>query len=291
MTVWLWLTEDTNRSLGLESGIAIFNPIPVQHSIPQKEMEIVIEEAIRECNNQGIIGKDITPFLLQRVVEVTKGRSLTANIGLIGDNARVGAEIAVALASLDNISSFQPPIIKPSSPTKSPTNSPTDIMVIGSMAVDLTCTLPTVSSEGMQLHTSHPAKMHTSAGGVAHNVALATSYASSNSVRLITALGSDPEGSWLRDYSQNVGLDVGFISADAETARYVALHDKTGELIAAAADMRIIEGLKEDHIRKEIRRGKPKFLAFDGNISSTSVKAILEECRSDIKGIPEKNTC
>ena len=110
-------------------------------------MEIVIEEAVRECNNQGIIGKDITPFLLQRVVDATKGRSLTANIGLIEDNARVGAEIAVALASLDNTSSFQPPIVKFSTPTKSPTDSPTDVMVIGSMAVDLTCTLPTVSSQ------------------------------------------------------------------------------------------------------------------------------------------------
>ena len=137
----------------------------------------------------------------------------------------------------------------------------------------------------MQLHTSHPAKMHTSAGGVAHNVALATSYASSNPVRLITALGSDPEGSWLREYSQNVGLDVGFISGDGETARYVALHDKSGELITAAADMRIIENLKEGDIRREIRRGRPKFLAFDGNISSKSVKTILEECGSDIKGI------
>jgi pseudouridylate synthase / pseudouridine kinase len=271
--------------LGLDSGIAIFNPIPVQYSIPQKDMETVIEEALRECNNQGIIGKDITPFLLQRVVDETKGRSLTANVGLIQDNARVGAEIAVALASLDNISSFQPPIVKYSNPSHLPTDSPTDVMVIGGMAVDLTCTLPTVSSQSMQLQTSHPATMHTSAGGVAHNVALATSYASSSSVRLITALGSDPEGAWLREYSQKVGLDVEFISGDIETARYVALHDKSGELITAAADMRIIENLKEGDIRREVQRGRPKFLAFDGNISSNSVKTILEECGSDIRGI------
>lgn len=278
--------KDANRSLGLDSGIAIFNPIPVEYAIPQKDLESVIEDAIHECNNLGIVGKDVTPFLLQRFVDLTKGRSLTANIALIEDNARVGAEIAVTLASLENTSSFQPSIIDSSKILESTVDSPTDIMVIGSMAADVTCTLPNVLSRAMQLHTSHPARTHTSPGGVAHNVALAASYASSNSVRLITALGLDPGGAWLRGYAQNIGLDVGYVSGESETARYVAIHDKDGELITAAADMRIIEDFKQEEIQREIRRGKPKFLAFDGNISPTTVKTILEECGSETKGIP-----
>jgi pseudouridylate synthase / pseudouridine kinase len=280
------LTADVNQSLGLNSGIAIFNPIPVKHAIPLKEMEVVIEEAVRECNNLGITGKDVTPFLLRRVVDVTKGRSLAANIGLIENNARVGAEIAVALSSFDKISLSQPPILESRYPPDTSEDSPTDVMIIGSMAVDLTCTLPFVSSQTMQLHTSHLAKMHTSAGGVAHNVALATCYASSKSVRLITALGSDPEGVWLREYVEHAGLDVRLISGEDETPRYVAIHDKSGELVIAAADMGTIERLKEQDIQREIRRGKPKFLAFDGNITPTSVKAILEECGRETKGIP-----
>ena len=287
------LISDANRSLGLESGIAIFNPIPVEHAIPQIEMVLVIEAAIEDCKRQGITGKDITPFLLQRVMEATKGRSLSSNIALIKNNARVGAEIAVSLASLENPSHFQPqniesldgtPLRGNTAPSDTPTEPHADILVIGSMAVDLTCTLPNVSSDSLQLHTSHPAKIHTSTGGVAHNVALAASYASLSSVRLVTALGSDPEGAWLREYAQNAGLDVGFISGDTGTARYVAIHDNQGELVTAAADMRIIEGLHQSDLQREIRRAKPKWIAFDGNLSSSSVKTILDECKSDVKG-------
>jgi len=158
-------------------------------------------------------------------------------------------------------------------------------MVIGSMAVDLTCTIQNVSSTSLQLHTSLPSKMHTSAGGVGHNVALAASYTSSKSVRLITALGSDPDGNWLREYAENTGMDVGFVAGgDKETARYVAMHDQAGELITAGADMSIIEGLNEGDLRREIQRARPKWLAFDGNLSPSSIKTILEEAGSETNG-------
>ena len=244
-------------------------------------MELVITEAVRECESLGISGKDITPFLLQRVLNATKGRSLDANIALIKDNARVGAKIAVTLAALENPSSFQPPPV-PSAPKTSKADSvegQVDIMVIGSMAVDLTCTLQNVSSASLQLHTSLPSKIHTSAGGVAHNVALAALYTTTKTVRLVTALGCDPEGTWLRQYAENAGLDIGFVAGENETARYVAIHDKEGELVTAAADMRIIEGLKELDLRNEIKRRKPTWLAFDGNLSPSSINGILEELR------------
>ena len=258
----------------------------MQHSIPREELETIIQEAISECNQLGIVGKDVTPFLLRRVADATKGRSLETNIALVQDNARVAAEIAVALSSLENTPSVQPQIVKPRVPVKDTEDSNSDIIVFGSMAVDLTCTLPTVSATSIHLHTSHPAIMHPSVGGVAHNVALAASYMSPCSVRLITALGSDPEGVWLREYAQNLGLDIQFVSAtgSAGTARYVALHDKQGELVVAAADMRIIEHLKDEDIQKELQSGKPKFVAFDGNISPSSVKTILEGCHSETKG-------
>lgn len=160
-------------------------------------------------------------------------------------------------------------------------------MVVGSMAVDLTCTLSDVSLPSLQLQTSLPSKMHTSAGGVAHNVALAASYTTTKSVRLITAVGSDPQGIWLREYAENIGLNVGFLPAGAETARYIAIHDKHGELVTATADMKIIEGLQERGLRREIQSGKPNWLAFDGNLSSSSVKVILEETPFNATGKEE----
>jgi pseudouridine-5'-phosphate glycosidase/pseudouridine kinase len=276
---------DANQALRLGSGIVIFNPIPQEYSIPQVEIEVVIQDAVRDCERKGIMGKDITPFLLQRVVHATQGRSLQANIALIKNNARIGAQIAVKLSSLNSVSAQQtahPPAVSHTSTTE----DTADIVIIGSMAVDLTCKLTDISSGQIHelLHTSHPSEIHTSTGGVGHNVALAASYASASSVRLITAIGDDPGGSWLRQYAQTMGLDVRSIPAETETARYVAIHDREGDLVTAAADMRIIEKIRDHDVRREIKRAQPKWLAFDGNLSPSIIKSILEET-PNTKGI------
>ena len=168
-----------------------------------------------------------------------------------------------------------------------PATSPSqpDVMVIGSMTVDLTCTVPTASRSSMHFYTSHLANIRSSAGGVAHNVALATSYASSSSVRLVTAVGSDPEGQWLREYVKTTGLDVDFIPAEGETARYIAVQDGQGEAIVTFADMSIIAGISDEDLRMRIQNSNPKFVAFDGYLSPTAVKTVLEQCGSRARGI------
>jgi pseudouridine-5'-phosphate glycosidase len=80
--------------LGLPGGQLVANPIPPQDEIPLTEIMPVIEIALAEAKTQGILAKDVTPFLLQRIFELTKGRSLTSNIALILNNARLGAAIA-----------------------------------------------------------------------------------------------------------------------------------------------------------------------------------------------------
>ena len=84
------------HTLGLTAGISIANPIPVADEIPAEEISGVIEEALTELDARGIVGQDVTPFLLGRVVERTDGRSLTANVALVRNNAAVAAQIAVA---------------------------------------------------------------------------------------------------------------------------------------------------------------------------------------------------
>ena len=71
------------------------------HALPTEMISARIEEAIRDADAQGIGRKDLTPFLLKRIFELTEGKSLTANIALVENNARVAAEIAVALSKLD----------------------------------------------------------------------------------------------------------------------------------------------------------------------------------------------
>lgn len=87
-------------STGLPGGLAIANPIPAEDEIPAAEMAGVIEQALTEMDERGIRGNAATPFLLGRIVELTDGASLQANIALVRANARLGAAVAVAYKNL-----------------------------------------------------------------------------------------------------------------------------------------------------------------------------------------------
>ena len=80
--------------LGLKGGMLVTVPVPVEHEIPKEEIDLIIEKALEEEKKAGIKGKDSTPFLLAKIVELTEGRSLQTNIQLVYNNAKVGAQIA-----------------------------------------------------------------------------------------------------------------------------------------------------------------------------------------------------
>jgi pseudouridylate synthase len=84
--------------LGLPGGQLVANPIPQTDEIPRNIIVPFIEAALAEAQAKGIAAKAVTPFLLQRIFELTQGRSLTANIALVRNNARLAAAIAIALA-------------------------------------------------------------------------------------------------------------------------------------------------------------------------------------------------
>ena len=86
------------RDLGYKGGMLVTNPIPEEYAMPKDVIDAAIEQALRECKEQGVHGKETTPFLLARVVELTGGDSLESNIQLVLNNARVAARTAVALA-------------------------------------------------------------------------------------------------------------------------------------------------------------------------------------------------
>lgn len=87
-------------TLGLPGGQLVANPIPADAEIPAAVIGPVIKAAVAEADRQGIAAKSVTPFLLQRIFELTEGRSLQANIALVLNNARLGAAIARSLAGL-----------------------------------------------------------------------------------------------------------------------------------------------------------------------------------------------
>lgn len=81
-------------SLGLRSAVLVTNPVPETDSIPTSEMEPMIAKASAEAVGQGIHGQALTPFLLSRISELTKGKSLKTNLALLLNNAQLAGEIA-----------------------------------------------------------------------------------------------------------------------------------------------------------------------------------------------------
>lgn len=87
-------------ALGLSGGQLVTNPIPEADEIPRDVILPIIETAMAEATAQGIAGKSVTPFLLQRIFELTEGRSLASNISLVLNNARLATEIAKEMTKL-----------------------------------------------------------------------------------------------------------------------------------------------------------------------------------------------
>ncbi len=87
-------------AIGLPGGQLVANPIPEQDEIASEALAPIILQATREADENGVTGKNVTPFLLQRIYELTEGASLTANIALVLNNARLASEIAKSLVKL-----------------------------------------------------------------------------------------------------------------------------------------------------------------------------------------------
>jgi pseudouridine-5'-phosphate glycosidase len=85
-------------AMGPQGGQLISNPIPQGAEIPAATLAPIIAKALAEAEAQKISAKAVTPFLLGRIFELTDGRSLEANIALVRNNAKLAAEIAIAMA-------------------------------------------------------------------------------------------------------------------------------------------------------------------------------------------------
>ena len=90
----------TKWNLGIRGGLNIANPIPEADEIPGEQIDTIIDQALRDMDAKGIKGKEATPFLLGRIVEITGGESLRANIALVKNNARLGAAVAREYSAL-----------------------------------------------------------------------------------------------------------------------------------------------------------------------------------------------
>ena len=91
--------QEVRDQLGVDGGMLVANPVPEADEIPRAEMETYIRRALDGAERDAIAGKAVTPYLLDSLFRLTQGRSLKTNIALVENNARLAAEIAVAMAA------------------------------------------------------------------------------------------------------------------------------------------------------------------------------------------------
>jgi pseudouridylate synthase len=87
------------RALGIESALLVTVPVPAEFEAPHEQLQTALDDALQHAERNAIRGRDLTPFLLTRMAERSGGATLRTNIALLENNARVAAEIAVALGS------------------------------------------------------------------------------------------------------------------------------------------------------------------------------------------------
>ena len=87
----------TKWELGLNGGVIVANPIPEEFSMDKNKIDNAIEEALKNADKKGIKGKDVTPFLLGEIKNITGGSSLDSNIKLVLNNAKLAAQISASL--------------------------------------------------------------------------------------------------------------------------------------------------------------------------------------------------
>ncbi|KAF9134019.1 hypothetical protein BGW39_008363 [Mortierella sp. 14UC] len=274
-----------NHAVDLQSGIVIGVPIAKEDAMDDALVGEAINVAVKESIEQGIVGKESTPFLLKRVNELTGGNSLKSNIALVKQNASVAAKIAKDLAAL-NVRSQTRSYSTSARRMKHTQAASGPIMVIGGTVVDITSTASTAMDV---LHSSFPGTTRHTLGGVGRNVAEGISLIhGSSDVVFVSVVGESEKGStedmfgpWLKNAIARKGansLEI-YPVPGARTATYTAIHDASGNLVSAIADMEIFDLMPIDKVQNAIHKYKPRTVCFDANLSSECMKAILETCR------------
>ncbi|XP_053834178.1 uncharacterized protein LOC128807680 isoform X2 [Vidua macroura] len=153
---------DSALGLGLSSGVLIAVPCPQVRAAEGQAIEEAIQQALSQARSKGITGKEVTPFLLQKLTELTDGKSLDSNLALIQNNARVGSCIAVALSKLQKARR------KGSQPGRRDMTTPQPV-VIGGINVDFIAKAQ--NAEILGVGQTNAGRVRRTFGGVGRNLA------------------------------------------------------------------------------------------------------------------------
>ncbi|XP_078333760.1 uncharacterized protein LOC111122585 [Crassostrea virginica] len=258
---------ESHRSMNLQSGILIGVPIP--ESDAGEAIQKAIESTLLEAKEKNISGKEVTPFILDRVNSITEGASLEANISLIKNNALVGSQIAYKLSKLIKSKKGQHRSHSATKHTEKP-----DVVVIGGSIVDF---YARVNTDNFQSNgATYPGGVDQSFGGVGRNLADGLTRLGVKTL-FISAIGKDSHRAGFKAYCSHMNME-GVLELEGErTATYCAVLQKGGQLLFGIGDMDIHSQITPEYIEKHqsiIERAK--MVCIDGNVTSEAIRRALQ---------------
>ncbi|KAJ8020473.1 Pseudouridine-metabolizing bifunctional protein C1861.05 [Holothuria leucospilota] len=307
---------DLSISLGMNSGILIAVPIPEECSGDGDMIERAIQQAVIESEEASITGKAVTPFVLQRVNDLTDGKALKANMELIKNNTMVGCAIAKEFALLQKEKSTPKASVQPAKDQSSQekhvpkrtfstscdgdkfltcrTRVNSDVrkrclhrdhndkgqrsrpVVIGASVVDFIATLKT--DKPIFGGATNDGSLGLNMGGVGRNLADFMSRLGEKPL-FISPVGKDTHAERLRQHcGKHMSLD-GFIELDQSTSTYCLVIDRQGEVILGIGDMGINDALSPEHIMQfESLLADAPLVVLDGNVRAEVIQHVCNFC-------------
>ncbi|XP_019370953.1 PREDICTED: uncharacterized protein LOC109296156 isoform X2 [Gavialis gangeticus] len=257
-------------ALGLSSGVLIAVPCPKEQAASGQIIEHAIQQALKEARSKGIIGKELTPFVLQRVHELTSGKSLDSNIALVQNNARVGSRIAVALGKLKKAQG------KGNLPQSGRATAPRPV-VIGGTNVDFIAKARNATMlVGGQTNTG---KVSRTFGGVGRNLADCLSRLGRTPF-FISAMGKDEHSESILRYSSHMDMGGVLQLEGHNTATYCAVMTGSGELSLGLGDMDIHQQITEHYVsRFKQHLCMAPVVCIDGNVPIATIQYVCQIAR------------
>ncbi|KAG7450569.1 indigoidine synthase A-like protein [Guyanagaster necrorhizus] len=279
----------TQWQLDMDNGILIAAPIPEEHEKIGSSIQQAVDQAVRESEENGMSkrGKEVTPWLLSRIVKLTRGESLNSNVALLKNTALIGGQIAVE---------YQKILSEPTTPTSTPGDKPQKVSsrhedsfvparlaVVGSSAIDITAQASKGSDPNLATHSTVPGSVEMTLGGVARNIAEASHRVTrdSNSTLLLSPVGNDAFGRLLEDETKTIGMrSDGLVKSKLKTSVCNMFVDAEGHLLTGVADMGITEAFEGTAVLEHLQKHKPAIVAFDGNLSHATIQSVANFCYS-----------
>ncbi|XP_034541782.1 pseudouridine-metabolizing bifunctional protein C1861.05 [Notolabrus celidotus] len=254
--------------LGLQSGVLIAVPIPEEHAAVGQQIEEAIRAAVTEASAKGVTGRDVTPFILQKVNEMTKGKSLQANIALIQNNAKVGSQIACALSEHMKKTQARD---ETQHHGKHSSDSGSDIVVIGGINVDF---IAKGKHKTLIFGQTNIGSVCQSFGGVGRNIADSLSRLGQRPL-LISATGADSHSEAVFNYCKHMNTSGVARLEDQSTATYCVVITENGEMGLGLGDMDVHEQITEQFVSQfEKQLASAAIVCLDGNIPDSTINYV-----------------